>query len=181
MAFTPRYASFPTGYSKYASPYTPWSGSVSAFSPARKLRGGSQILAIASVPADLSTLILNSPNGQSFTFQFVYNASVQTLGIKVPLPASGGSTAAQVTTALAAVLGLNGGIPLSGSFVGFPWQAISGDATHVTINWTQSGALVAPSGTQATITVSGTVVPAFVLGTIVPAKSGFMGTFMSGD
>ncbi len=183
MAFTPRYAAFPTGYAgaKYTSPFTPWNGSLNGFSPARKLRGGSQVLAIASVPADLSTLILNAPNGQSFLFQFVYNASVQTLGIKVPLPLSGASTAAQVTTALNTVLAAIGGTPLAGSFIGFPWQAIQGDATHVTINWTQGGALVAPTGTQATITVSGTVVAAFVLGAIVPAKTGPVYAFLPGD
>jgi hypothetical protein len=185
MAFAvkPSYA-FPAGYvgAKYSAPYVPWNGSLFAASPARRLRGASQILAVASVPADLSTLIITAPNGEAFTFQFVYNASVQTLGIKVPLPASGGSTAAQVTTALATVLA---SIPAfnigSTTPVYFPWVAIQGDATHVTLNYTVAGALTAIGGTQVTISVSASAPSAFVIGTTAPGLVGPIGAFLHGD
>ncbi len=185
MAFTKhtRYAK-PPGY-RYTAlpPYTPWNGSLNASSPGRITIGASQALAIASVPANLSTLILNAPNGNQYTFQFLYGATAGTIpgAIAVPLPASGGSTAAQVTTALATALGAFSGQPLytiGNQPIFVPWQAIQGDATHVTINWTVKGLTAAISGTQATITVSGTAESQSAVTATIPGKVGSCGAFL---
>ncbi len=166
-------AKYPTATNPHNTPYNPWNGA-SLPSPGLSKRGASQQLAIASVPADLSTLIVTAPNGAQYKFQFVYNASVQNSpgSIAVPLPASGASTAAQVTTALTAVLQLAPATTLEGVKVFFPWQAISGDATHVTLNYTVDGAGNALGGTQVTITQSFLSPAVFTLGPTVPGKAG---------
>lgn len=173
-AITRNKYAFPKGYTAVKGPttYKPWNGSSIAASPARALLGATQIYNIASVPADLSTFILNAPNGQSYTFQFVYNASVQTTGIKIPLPNSGSSTAAQVQTAMLGVLGAAGGTPLSGSFVGYPWLYQQTGAAQFTINWKVAGATVAATGTQATITAGAVTQQTFGTQAVVPAKVG---------
>lgn len=174
-------AKYPTATNPHNTPEAPWNGAILP-SPGLSKRGAAQQLAIASVPADLSTLIVTAPNGAQYKFQFVYNASVQNSpgSIKVPLPNSGASTAAQVTTALTAVLQLNPALTLEGAQVFFPWQAISGDATHVTLNYTVDGAAVAIGGTQATITVSFTSDAAFTLGATVPGKFGEAYAYLPG-
>ena len=166
----------PAGYSYPAAvanlAYKPWNGSLISPSPARQRVGATQTYSVASVPADLSTFILNAPNGQSYTFQFVYNASVQTLGIKIPLPLSGASTAAQVRAQIASILGLSGGIPIGGSFISFPWAYLTTDATHFQIQWNVAGTVNAATGTQATITQSATVASFFGLAAVLPARRG---------
>ena len=121
--------------------------------PGRNILGATQNFTVASVPADLSTLIVNAPDGKAYTFQFVYNTSVQTLGIKIPLPLSGASTAAQVATAVLGVVGLSGGTPISGPAVIYPWVTATPVSAHFELDYTVNGAAGAPTGTQATITV----------------------------
>jgi hypothetical protein len=147
----------------------------------RAVLGATQILNVASVPADLSTLILNPPSGPSLTFQFVYNASVQTLGIKVPLPASGGSTAAQVTTALLAVLQVGSGTPLAGTLTRFPFVALTNTATRIEIKWLVNGTAQAITGTQATITVFATTAPAVAVDIGLPGMFGKCKAILAGQ
>ncbi len=183
MALVIKPYGFPTGYNnaKYPPPFRPWNGAFYP-SPARQVQGASQELVIASVPADLSTLIITAPNGAQYIFQFVYNASVQNApgSIKVPLPASGASTAAQVTTALTAVLQSVMPLNLAGQPVLLPWVAISGLPTHVTLNYTVPGLVSAIGGTQVTITQFATAPQTFVLANTVPGKCGFNGAFLHG-
>lgn len=173
---------FPRGYkTPYFNPgafspqfYVPWNGSLISASPARRLIGASQTFNIASVPADLSTFILNGPNGKAFPFQFVYNGSVPGAGsITIPLPASGGSTATQVQTQIASILGLAGGSPVGGGpFLSFPWTYITVNATHFQINWNVAGTVNAITGTQATITQSATSASVFGINPVVPGRFG---------
>jgi len=175
----------PPGYSnaKYAAPttYKPWNGSLSASSPARARGGASQTFSVASVPADLSTLILTTPTGRVLTFQFVYAGSVQTAGtIKIPLPASGASTAAQVTTQILSVFNAGSGIPLGG--VSTPFQFIIGTTTATTfvLLWTVSGPTTALGGTQATVTITATAAAFFTPEPVVPARVGRLYSFLHG-
>src|SRR3954471_5033666 len=92
---TNRY-SRPLGYRGYAngsfgagSTYIPFNGFISSGNPGVSILGPAQQLTVTAVVPDLSTLTLVDPNGKGTVFQFVYNASVQTTGIKVPLPLSG--------------------------------------------------------------------------------------------
>ena len=165
---------FPPGYRQYTAParYKPWNGSLGSPSPARQRLGATQIYNVGSVPADLSTFILNSPDGRSFTFQFVYNASVQSTGIKIPLPLSGGSTAAQVQTAILGVLSQAGGIPFGGSFISFPWTYLQTGAAQFQIQWKVAGASQLATGTQITITAGAVVQQTFGLSTVVPGRFG---------
>jgi hypothetical protein len=130
--------------------YLPFNGGGN--SPGTIRTGTTQAYAIGSVPADLSTFILNAPNGQSFTFQFVYNASSPSTGITIPLPLSGASTAAQVRAAMAAVLGASGSNNFGGGFQSFPWVFLPLLTANFEIDWKVAGTAVAATGTQATIT-----------------------------
>lgn len=173
---------FPAGYRTYSQPsgYKPWNNAANSASPARTLLGATQLYNIASVPADLSTFVLNAPNGQSYTFQFVYNASVQTLGIKIPLPLSGASTAAQVQTAIAGVLVLAGGTTIGGTFVSFPWTYATTGAAQFRINWTVAGATALATGTQVTITAGAVAQSVFAFSAVVPATIGRNFDFLHG-
>ncbi len=147
----------------------------------KAILGASQTLAVASVPADLSTLILTAPNGQAYRFQFVYNASVQTLGIKVPLPASGASTAAQVNTALQAVLNAGQALDFStGLLVTLPWAASIVASASTEVDYTIPGAPGAIGGTQATITNPTSAAQSIGVGPIVPARIGPVSALMPG-
>lgn len=143
--------------------------------------GATQTLSVASVPADLSTLILNAPNGRAYTFQFVYNASVQTLGIKVPLPAGGASTAAQVNTALQAVLNSGQALDItSGLLTTLPFSATITAAAATEVDYNVPGAPGAISGTQATITNSISTAQSISSAPIVPARIGPVAALMPG-
>jgi hypothetical protein len=183
MANINRPYAFPAGYRRQASPsrYVPWNGSLKSPSPARGLNGASQVFSVASVPADLSTFIINIPNGRSITFQFVYAGSVQTPGtIKIPLPASGGSTAAQVATQIGTVFSLGSGTPLGGSPTVFQFTYGAQTATTFGISYTVNGAAIAPGGTQATVTVISTVAAFFTLNPVVPGRFGRNFAFLHG-
>lgn len=140
--------------------------------------GATQLYNVGAVPADLSTLILNAPNGQNYAFQFVYNSSVQTTGIKVPLPLSGASTAAQTTTALLNILNGGSGTPFGGSLVTFPFLAPQTGAAQFRIDWRMNGLAVAATGTQGTI-IPSTVI-ASSLGSVasVPGSAGRVFAFL---
>ncbi len=158
--------------------YLPFNGGGN--SPGTIRLGGTQSFTIGSVPADLSTFILNAPNGQSYTFQFVYNASVQTLGIKIPLPLSGASTAAQVRAAIMGIMSLSGAFDINGVFRSFPWVALSLLTTSFEIDWRVAGALVPVSGTQATISVNTAVAQSIArTNNVVPARFGKNYAWMS--
>jgi hypothetical protein len=182
VAITRNSYRFPRGYAKSRFPttYIPWNGAVNSPSPGRSRLGATQVFNIASVPADLSTFILNTPDGRSFTFQFVYNASVQTLGIKIPLPLSGASTAAQVQTAMAAVLGAGSGTPIGGSPVVFPWVYNITGAAQFRIDWSVGGTAVASSGTQATITAGAVVASVFSVQAPAPGRFGHNNAWLHG-
>lgn len=178
---TNRYG-LPRGYSHWTFPgkYVPFSGSSSSPSPARVKQGKTQTFTVNAVPADLSTFILVSPNGAFYTFQFVYNGSIPTVGITVPLPAGGASTAAQVQTAIAGVLGLTGGTPVGGSFTSFPWSYTTVSAAVFRINWAQDGTGGGNGGTQATITSSAITAAFFTLVAIAPGASGKRFSWLKG-
>jgi len=174
----------PPGYHRWTAPgkYAPYSGSSAVPSPARVKNGASQLYTIASVPADLSTFILNPPNGQAgYKFQFIYTpGTADLLTIPILLAAGGASTAAQVQTAMAAVLGAIGGTPLTQAFEYFPWKYATVAAAQFRIDWTIDGTAVAATGTQATITPGAVTVPFFTLGPIIPGSSGHRFSWLAG-
>lgn len=181
---------FPPGYRQMAYPtrYKPYNGFLSAARPDSIAVAVAQLFNIASVPADLSTFILHAPNGIGgggntgfFSFQFVYNASVQTTGIKIPLPLSGATTAAQVQTAIKAVLSQAFGTPLVGGGFALPWIYNQTGAAAFRIDWTVPGPVVPATGTQATITPGATFAAFLSVGnSVVPGRYGKNHAFLPG-
>jgi len=139
----------PAGYRVYSAvaiiQYNPFNGAKSAFNPGLSQFGATQDISVSAVPADLSLLVINGPDGKAYTFQFVYNASVWSAGIKVPLPNSGASTAAQVSAALTAVMNATFGTSFGGVTVPFPWTAAQTAAAVTTLSWTIAGSPGAPT------------------------------------
>lgn len=164
----------------YANPgllaYKQWNGWFSG--PETVRLGATQIYNVASVPADLSTFILNTPDGRAVTFQFVYNASVQTQGIKIALPLSGASTAAQVNTAILAAMSVAVATAFGGVAVPLPFNAVQTGAAQFRIDWKVGGTTNVATGTQATITAGAVVQSTIGLAQAVPARCGKIGTFM---
>lgn len=174
--------SFPAGYSKYLNP----SYKSYASGPAGNIRGALQVLTTAGVPANLSVLQVVPPGSsqaQPFNFQFLYPAAVLAAGnIGVSLPLGAGSTTAQVTTALNAVLAQLGATPQGGVFTGFPWIAIQGSPTTIGLNWTVAGSSnpgISSTGVT-NITSAVTAPQASVLSPVVPIMLGKSFSFMPG-
>ena len=174
---------FPSGYRKVSqvSPYTPWNGFVSGQnSPGVSQFGATYTFTVASVPADLSTIQMVGPDGKGYTFQFVYNASVQTLGIKIPLPASGASTAAQVATAFLGVVNQASALDVLGNRIVFPWSAQQTGAAVIALNWNVAGvgnsSGVLPGTISLVVTQGG-----FGQAATVPGGAGFVGAFLPGS
>lgn len=145
----------PPGYRKpYASAavFSVWNGAP-GLSPASQLLGARQTLTVSAVPADLTTMTLSGPDGVNYLFQFVYNASTQTQGIKIPLPLSGASTPAQVQAAISAVIGQASAFTFGGVKVTFPWFASVLSATAAEVDWTIAGPIVS-TATPAGITAA---------------------------
>jgi hypothetical protein len=180
----PKYLLFPPGYKHTAAPlgYNPWNNSKIAASPARVKVGAIQVFNVGSAPADLSTFILNAPNGQSYTFQFAYAGSIPTTGITVRLPNSGASTAAQVLTAIAGVLALAGGQNVGGAFQAFPWAYATTGATQFQVQWQMAGVTKAATGTTFGVAITAGAVTAWTFGfqTIVPGNAGPVFSWMHG-
>lgn len=175
---------FPLGYRRavFASTYVPWNGFVSGNnSPQSAILGATLQIVTSGAPTDLSTLQIIGADGKLYVFQFVYNGTVQTLGIKIPLPASGASTAAQVMTQIASVLSLSGGFPITGPAVVYPWSYQSINATTSRLNASLSGFMgpsVAPANVAVT-TISGNTTFGLTSG-ICPARVGSVGAFLPG-
>lgn len=146
---------FPSGYRSYVAvstgAYVPWNGyNNGANAPNNTILGAVVQFAATGVPTDAQIMSISGPNGRTYKFQFLYNASVGTDpdAIIVRLPNSGSSTAAQVITALLAVLSAGSGSTEGGATVVFPWVGQSVNATTCRINFTANGA------------VTGTIAPA---------------------
>ncbi len=175
----------PAGYSnaRYSAPtkYLPWNGSLKTASPARAQGGASQTYNVASVPADLSTLIVTTPTGRVLTFQFLYAGSVLGAGnIGIPLPASGASTAAQVTTQILSVFNAGSATPLGGVLTPFTFIIGTTTATTFVLLWTVAGTPVAIGGTQATVTITATAAGFFAPEPVAPARFGRNYAFLHG-
>ncbi len=169
---------FPPGYFRPAPKYSVFSGALANYGPQAALVGDVTDVATTAAPADLSSITLNGPNGVQYEFQFVYNASVQTRGIKVPLPASGGSTAAQVTAQLLSVLGAKSGVDINGVTFVYPWRAAQTASNIVSLNWTFNGRITStssPSGITLTTTAGTRSSNA-----VVPGSVGFLGALLPG-
>lgn len=175
---------FPPGYAKLGgqvSPYKPWNGFISGYnSPAVVQNGATYTFTVASVPADLSHLTFIGPDGKSYDFQFVYNASVQTGGIKVPLPNSGSSTAAQVATALFTVMNAQSSLDFTGKTVVFPWKMVLTGPAIVQTNWTIVGDGNASGSVPAGITEAIAQGGISISAAVTPAQTGFVGAFLPG-
>ena len=174
---------FPPGYRRIVAnaPYLPFNGFISgANSPAASQFGATYEYTVASVPGDLSQMALTGPDGKTYTFQFVYNTSVQNAGIKVPLPASGGSTAAQVAIQLLSVVQQAFAFDFAGNKIVFPWAATQTGAAKVALNWTIAGRGNATSALPAQISQVITQ-GGFGLGQSAPALVGPMGAFLPGS
>jgi hypothetical protein len=181
---TNRYA-FPFGYRigvPQPSSYVPWNGYLNGYnSPQADILGPVLQFVTSAAPADLSTMTVTGYDGKVYLFQFVYNASVQTLGIKIPLPASGASTAAQVMTAIVGVLSQGSGVTIGGQTVYFPWNFQTINATTSRLNWNVPGvpgATASPAGVAITVIASFNT-PTLTARTAV-AKAGFIGAFLPG-
>lgn len=165
---------------KYANPgllaYKQWNGWFSG--PETVRLGATQIYNVGSVPADLSTFILNTPDGRAITFQFVYNASVQTQGIKIALPLSGASTAAQVNTAILAAMAPAVATAFGGVAVPLPFNAVQTGAAQFRIDWKVGGTINLATGTQATITAGATALSSIGLSQAVPGRAGKVNAFL---
>jgi hypothetical protein len=168
---------FPQGYrSGVFNPaqYLPWNGFNSGNnSPGAFMLGAVLDLIATGVPTDLQTLQFTDPRtGFVYVFQFVYAAGVWNQGIKIPLPNSGSSTAAQVITAVAGVLGLASGVTFAGDTVSFPWAPQQVNSTTYRLNFLvpgNPGPSVTPANmTQTLSTPYGTT----QLGVVSPAVAG---------
>ena len=177
---------FPPGYRRVAQNdvpgkyYSPYNGFFSApgLNPTQNQFGAEMVITAAGVPADLSLMTVRAPNGREYVFQFVYNASVQNAGIKIPLPNSGASTAAQVSAAILAVLAAGSGTPFGSSIaLTFPWVATASSATANKVSFNVAGASVA--GTYPANISEGSVVQGgFGQAVSNPGRSGFIGAFL---
>lgn len=176
---------FPLGYRQgilRPSSYSPWNGFVNGNnSPQAIVLGATLQIVTSAAPANLSTLRLVGANGNLYTFQFVYAASTNTLGIQILLPASGASSAAQVLVQIASVLSLPGGTPFGESPVVYPWTYQPINATTARLNANIGGNFypnVAPSGVNVTIiAISSTV---GLSAGISPGRLGPVGAFLPG-
>jgi hypothetical protein len=159
--------------------YRPWNNSPVATAPTIEQLGAVAVLTATATPADLSTISLTI-NGIVYQFQFVYNTSVQTLGIKVPLPNSGVSTNAQVNTALLAVVSLAGGTDIVTGEKTFPWVAGQTGSAQTTISLTTNNPITASSfAVNVTgVLTAGTV---GVIGSQVPGKVGASARYQRGN
>lgn len=177
--------SFPLGYRHVGTPVfpAPWNGFLSGTnSPQATILGAVLQIVTSAAPADLSTFSFGGPDGKQYLFQFVYNASVQTLGIKIPLPLSGASTAAQVMTQIAGVLSLPTGVIIGGGIAVFPWnfQTINGTTSRINFNYPGPvGSTSVPTGVALTI-IAPTSVAALSSTSPVPGKVGPLGAFLQG-
>ncbi len=147
---TNRYG-FPPGYrTAVFKPYSVWNGFVGSLNgPGATFQGAVISITASAAPADLSLLDITGPDGKLYTFQFVYAASALTHGIKIPLPASGASTAAQVMTAINGVVGLASGVDFGGATVIYPWVRQGVSAVVSLLNFTSGGPVTsfsAPAG-----------------------------------
>lgn len=121
-------------------------GFFSGSGPQAVFLGATMIITVGTTPADLSTLIITAPNGKVFTFQFQYTVGGNPLFIKIPLPAGGASTTAQVITQMLLIMGnALAGVPLG--FTGFPWNLTQTAANAIRINYTVAGTATAITGT----------------------------------
>ncbi len=173
---------FPKGYRQLPAvvSYKPNNGFLPSASPARSDFGASQEFTIAAVPADLAQVTLFPPSGQfgQISFQFVYNGSVWANGVKIPLPASGGSTAAQVTTAWLAVLQQASGLTFQGVNVPFQWVAQQTGSNKITVSYITAGPITSTSVPANITQVSSP--GGFSLGVVVPSKFGQVSSFAPG-
>lgn len=174
--------SCPKGYRQYPGPrYIPWNSFVSPGSPGLIILGAVQQLNISAVPPDLSTLTLVAPDGSGGTiFQLVYNASVWGTGIKVPLPASGASTAAQTATQLLSILSQKSGVDFNGVTHFYPWVASAVSATQIAISWTVAGANRAPELPANILSVNTSAQSYSAGNAIVPGIQGKTFSFLPG-
>lgn len=169
--------SLPPGYAKYASVYTPWNGYSNGInSPAAVIIGSILDISASGAPADLSSFTIHNPGAseESYQFQFVYNGSVQTQGIGIPLPNSGASTAAQVITAIATVMNQVSGTDIDNNVIPFPWTIDQVTATELRVEWKVNGnstSFAFPTG----ITITTESQPSFSVGSLVPGSLGKLG------
>lgn len=173
----------PPGYRKpYSamSVYKPWNWAP-GLSPGNQLLGSAFGIAISAVPGDLATMALVGPNGVSYLFQFVYNASVWNQGIKIPLPLSGASTPAQVAAAIVSVLNAGTATLFGGTSIVLPWSAVLTSASALNVNFTvpgQIGSSTSPAGV--TISVSNQYGTNSIRAIPFPAMAGYVGGFLPG-
>lgn len=183
--------SFPSGYRGYVAfsggAYAPWNGyNNGANTPSSSIIGAVLQFLTTGVPTDSQTLTFIGPDGKLYSFQFLYNATGESnpLAITVRLTASGSSTAAQVMTALLAILALPQAITQGGVLVKFPWTSQAVNATTSRLNFNQNGN-VSASVTPANMTVTTIAQPTIGQTGISPAKSvcaiaGRTGAFLPG-
>jgi hypothetical protein len=165
---------FPSGYRGYVAfssgAYTPWNGyNNGANAPNNTFLGAVLQFVASGVPTDGQVMTLFGPDGVTYKFQFLYNSTAGSdpNAVIVRLTASGSSTAAQVMTAMLAVLSLSQAFTEGGALVRFPWVAQSINSTTSRINWTANGlfvSAVAPSNI-AIVTVSQPVLGQIGIGT----------------
>ncbi len=159
--------------------YRPFNGALQApYTPAASPIG-SEIapLTFAGVPADLSLLTFNAPDGAAYTFQFVRAGSVASAGIPVAVPAGGG-TAAQNLTALLLAISLGSGVNTGGRRQYFPFSANPLDATHAQVFFTTPGPIVSVT-VPANITATLAQVPVNY-GSTCPGRAGMVGATLTG-
>ncbi len=139
---------FPFGYRGYVAfsggAYIPWNGyNNGSNAPNNTVLGAVVQIVTSGVPTDTQSLSITGPDGKVYQFQFLYAATAGTVpgAITVRLPASGASTAAQVMTALLAILSLTQATTQGGTVIPFPWSAQTINATTTRINWLINGAV----------------------------------------
>ena len=137
------------------------------------------ILTIASVPADLSTLILSGPDEVAYKFQFVRAGSVATVGFPIAVPAGGG-TVAQTQAAIVAAINAGAGVQTDvlGVTRYFPFTAAPSGGTVVNVTTTIPGPVAVIAGTQATITATYSQSP--LLGLLYPGSVGKLAAAVCG-
>jgi hypothetical protein len=140
----------------------------------------------AGVPADEEVLVIGLSDDKFYRFQFLYAGTPGSDpdSVEVPLPNSGLSTAAEVMTALLAVLLLSSAFNQAGDEVYFPWVAQSVNPTTSRINLTTAASVTGSFGvTNVTITAISQPTLGFTgLGTShgIPGSLGKLGAFLPG-
>ena len=137
---------FPKGYFKY--PFVKgYDGIYQNLSPVKAVLGATLTFTLAAAPANHATEAFTAPNGNVFTFEILYPAALATAGnIGVPLASGAGSSAAQVATALLAVMNAGSVTPQGGVPTVLPWNMTQTGAAQLRVNFNVGGNSVGASG-----------------------------------